>query len=441
MRRVGRILTVVGGAVAVLTLSKIHARYIASPPYDLTASARLAWGIGYAFFLAVAAYAAGLPDQARSVREAGVSGFASALAGAVGVSVIQLAIGDALLPRFVVFGTVLAMIPIQIAANALARRGQRRGESRDRVLLVSSNADHEHLVDDLRLAPERAASVVAALRVAEAEGTPGTAPLRDAQRATDATVVVLDRSALATDRIVAQAAELHEAGVRVRSLEAFYAEWLGKLPLSELERASLFFDIGEVHGSRYGRLKRLLDLLIGSVGALALVVVTPVVLVGNAIANRGSLLYRQQRVGKGGRAFTIVKFRSMTESHASEWTAPDDPRVTPFGGFLRRSHLDELPQVLNILRGDLAVVGPRPEQPRYVAELSDKLAFYDLRHLVRPGLTGWAQVKYGYAGDERDALEKLQYEFFYLRNQDLWFDARVIVRTVRSMVGGDGAGR
>jgi len=96
---------------------------------------------------------------------------------------------------------------------------------------------------------------------------------------------------------------------------------------------------------------------------------------------------------------------------------------------------------VNILRGDLAVVGPRPEQPQYVAELSEKLAFYDLRHLVRPGLTGWAQVKYGYAGDERDALEKLQYEFFYLRNQDLRFDARVIVRTVRSMVGGGGAGR
>ncbi|MEI2651494.1 MAG: sugar transferase [Microthrixaceae bacterium] len=166
------------------------------------------------------------------------------------------------------------------------------------------------------------------------------------------------------------------------------------------------------------------------------------VLVGNLVANRGPLLYRQVRVGKGGQQFTILKFRSMTPSAAgSDWTRADDPRVTPFGRFLRRAHLDELPQVVNILRGDLAVVGPRPEQPQYVAELSEKLAFYDLRHLVRPGLTGWAQVKYGYAGDETDALEKLQYEFFYLRNQDLRFDARVIVRTVRSMVGGGGAGR
>ncbi len=104
---------------------------------------------------------------------------------------------------------------------------------------------------------------------------------------------------------------------------------------------------------------------------------------------------------------------------ANEWTQANDPRVTPFGRFLRSTHLDELPQVVNIVRGDLSLVGPRPEQPRYVSELSDKLPFYDLRHLVRPGLTGWAQVKYGYAGDENDALEKLQYEFFYLRHQSL----------------------
>jgi lipopolysaccharide/colanic/teichoic acid biosynthesis glycosyltransferase len=125
----------------------------------------------------------------------------------------------------------------------------------------------------------------------------------------------------------------------------------------------------------------------------------------------------------------------------NEWTTEQDPRITPFGRWLRVSHLDELPQVVNILRGDLAVVGPRPEQPRYVDELSDKLPFYGMRHLVRPGLTGWAQVKYGYAGDERDALEKLQYEFFYLRRQSLTLDLRIVVRTVRSVLGGEGRGR
>jgi lipopolysaccharide/colanic/teichoic acid biosynthesis glycosyltransferase len=100
-----------------------------------------------------------------------------------------------------------------------------------------------------------------------------------------------------------------------------------------------------------------------------------------------------------------------------------------------------LPQAINVLRGELSVVGPRPEQPRYVAELAEKLPYYRLRHLVRPGLTGWAQVKYGYAGNDHDAREKLQYEFYYLRNQRLSFDLRILVRTIRSVLGGEGSGR
>ena len=122
------------------------------------------------------------------------------------------------------------------------------------------------------------------------------------------------------------------------------------------------------------------------------------------------------------------------DSAPSDWTADDDPRLTPFGSFLRRTHIDELPQMWNILRGELSVVGPRPEQPQYVEELSAKLPFYDLRHVVHPGLTGWSQVMYGYAGDESDALEKLQYDFFYLRHQGLALDLRTIGRTIRTVL-------
>jgi lipopolysaccharide/colanic/teichoic acid biosynthesis glycosyltransferase len=146
-------------------------------------------------------------------------------------------------------------------------------------------------------------------------------------------------------------------------------------------------------------------------------------------------------VGKGGREFEILKFRTMRaapEGAASTWTSEDDPRITPFGSWLRRSHVDELPQVVNILRGHLSVVGPRPEQPQYVEELEAKIPFYRLRHLVRPGLTGWAQVKYPYGASEGDALEKLQYEFFYLRHQSLVLDLRITGRTVRSVLGRGG---
>jgi lipopolysaccharide/colanic/teichoic acid biosynthesis glycosyltransferase len=313
-------------------------------------------------------------------------------------------------------------------------------------VLVATTAESERLAMDLRMEPERHAVLVGSITPEEAAGDGGVSkPLVEMVLASRATLIVIDRLAQADDQVISQAASLHEAGIRVRTLLQFYEEWLGKLPISELERASLFFDIGEVHRLRYGRVRRVIDVGLGLVGLLALAVVIPVVFLANLVANRGPLLYAQERVGKGGVHFNILKLRTMRPNApgapANEWTTKDDPRITPVGKILRTSHLDELPQVINILRGDLSVVGPRPEQPRYVAELSEKLAFYDLRHLVRPGLTGWAQVKYGYAGDESDALEKLPYEFFYLRHQDLGFDLRVIGRTVRSVVGGQGRGR
>ena len=128
----------------------------------------------------------------------------------------------------------------------------------------------------------------------------------------------------------------------------------------------------------------------------------------------------------------------MTAGDSTEWTSAQDTRITGFGKLLRRTHLDELPQVFNILRGELSIVGPRPEQIHYVEELQTKIPFYDDRHMVRPGLTGWAQVKMGYASSESDALEKLQYDLYYLRHQSIMFDVRIVGRTLREVVGGFG---
>jgi len=446
MRRAARLVSLVGGVVAVLALSKYHAAYVAEPAYDFTGGPRVWWAIPYMALIALATYAVGLPDQPRTVLRALWLSLLAGLGAALGVSVVQLVVGDALLPRFVVFGAVLVNAPIQVVANLMARDGRSREEGRDRVLLIADPTERERLIDDLRMELERAVTLSASMTRREAVPTPEQpTPLASRSAEVGATVVVLDRVAQADERVITQAASLHERGVRIRTLEGFYAEWLGKLPVSELERASLFFDISELHDNGFARFKRLMDLAIAVPGTLVLVLATPCVLLGNLIANRGSLLYRQVRVGRGGKEFTILKFRTMRADGGpvpvGNWTEKDDPRITPFGRFLRRTHLDELPQMVNILIGELSVVGPRPEQPRYVEELSDKLPFYNLRHLVRPGLTGWAQVKYGYAGDERDALEKLQYEFFYLEHQDTKFDLRIMLRTFRSMLGGVGSGR
>ncbi len=249
--------------------------------------------------------------------------------------------------------------------------------------------------------------------------------------------MVLSNAAQADDEVVSQAAELHFEGVRVRTLSGFYDEWLGKLPLSELERSALLFDIRELHGSLYGRIKRLADVVVALCVMPVLALAMPTVWLMNRFGNQGTLFFAQPRTGKNGRTFQILKFRTMRPSSApnAQWTQEDDPRITPAGKWLRRTHIDELPQLINILRGDLSLVGPRPEQPHYVEDLVEKIPFYAMRHAVRPGLTGWAQVKYAYGASDLDAMEKLQYEFFYLRHQTLALDARILVRTIRSVIG------
>ena len=438
MRRLARPLLLAGIAFSVLGLSKIHA---AGNQYDYTASSRFAWSLAYIALLCAASYGAGLPELPRSRRSAALTVAASTGAAALAISVLQLVVGSALLPRFVVFGAPVLLIPVAVVASGVARKGRALDGQRDRVVAIVGPEESANLSRELDALPERPAVLTWVLAPEEAVAEDAHRPLEDVVRATAATAVVLDRVALADESIVAQAAKLHESGVRVRTLSLFYDEWLGKLPVSELERIGLLFDIGELHRARYGRIKRILDTVGATAGAVALVLVIPAVWVGNKLGNRGPLLYRQARVGKGGREFEILKFRTMTAGSAgaeTKWTTEHDPRITPFGAWLRRSHVDELPQVINILRGDLSVVGPRPEQPRYVEELESKIPFYGLRHLVRPGLTGWAQVKYPYGASEGDAFEKLQYEFYYLRHQGLGLDLRITGRTLRSVLGRGG---
>lgn len=448
-RRLSLLATFAGPVLVVLGMSKVHAAWVADPPYDYTGSFRFAWSLAYVTILLVTTYGVGLPDLAKnwgaSLKLAAVASAVSAGA----VSLVQLVVGDALLPRFVVFGAALVLVLWHLVVSALVRKGFGREAERDRIVLVSGAREAGRLGAEMRSTPEKPWTLHRHLLPEEVAGSPVERRLIEAVTS-GGTVVVLDREALASAEVVSQASAVHEFGVRVRSLQEFYEEWMAKLPISELERSSLFFDIAEVHRLRYGRAKRLLDLVGGILGLVPYALSIPVVWTLNLFGNRGALFYRQERVGRNGKPFTILKFRTMVAddrpvavaaSEGSTWTAQDDPRITSVGRLLRNTHLDELPQVWNILRGDLALVGPRPEQPRYVRELSEVLPFYGMRHLVRPGLTGWAQVKYGYAGDESDALEKLQYEFFYLRHQSIRFDLEVMARTLRSVAGSEGKGR
>jgi len=163
----------------------------------------------------------------------------------------------------------------------------------------------------------------------------------------------------------------------------------------------------------------------------------PFVLVGNVIGNRGSLFYTQERVGQNGEVFRIIKFRTMVkhaEQNGAVFASTNDRRVTPFGKFLRKSRIDEIPQFINILLGHMAVIGPRPERPIFVDKIATVMPFYQTRHVIKPGLTGWAQVNYAYGDSIDDSLIKLQYDLYYIKHRSIFLDINIMVKTISTVL-------
>jgi len=156
------------------------------------------------------------------------------------------------------------------------------------------------------------------------------------------------------------------------------------------------------------------------------------------LTSRGPVFYHQERVGLNGRVFTVHKLRTMREDAEAAtgpvWSGPNDARVTPIGGFLRRARLDEIPQLWNVLLGEMSFVGPRPERPSFVQELTEKIPFYGQRHVVKPGVTGWAQVRYTYGASIEDAIEKLQYDLYYIKNMSFALDVVIVLDTIKTVV-------
>ncbi len=441
MRPVARPLYNIGVVALVLGAAALHGRFMAIERYNLLADIRLLWWLIFLLVLLPTSYALGLPETCTSRASAAIRSLSATAISFLAISAIQSIVTTPLLPRSST-GLVVAVLPIwTVLGLNLTRDAASRAASRDRVFLVAEREeDRQTLADDLAFGSEQPATIVGFMALDQLMSEcPQPVFLRTAEAA-ESSIVVLDSGSQSEPFVVEQAAQLHRDGVRIRTLSLFYEEWIGKLPHSELARVSLLFDIGELHRIRYVRAKRVFDISFAVLGVLALAPVATAIAILNPFFNRGPLLYRQDRVGKDGEVFSILKFRTMSASKAqpTNWTSPDDIRITPLGGLLRRSHLDELPQAINIFRGDLSLIGPRPEQPRYVDELSQKIAFYDVRHIVRPGLTGWAQVKQGYASDEADAFEKLQFDMYYLRRQGVALDLRIAWRTVRNVLSGGG---
>jgi sugar transferase (PEP-CTERM system associated) len=231
-------------------------------------------------------------------------------------------------------------------------------------------------------------------------------------------------------------------GVDVVDGHQMYEEESRRLSIDLLKPSALVFSTGFRRRALAMVFKRLTDLVISGVGLIALALFFAIIGILIKLDSPGPVFYRQMRVGLRGRPFIIWKFRSMrqdAESQGPRWATLEDPRVSRIGRWLRKWRIDELPQLINVFMGDMSLVGPRPERPVFVQELRNTIPYYDLRHTVRPGLTGWAQIRFRYGASSEDAHVKLQYDLYYVKNFSLAFDMRILMETIRVVAQGLGA--
>ncbi len=268
-------------------------------------------------------------------------------------------------------------------------------------------------------------------------GLPADLPNIVSERKVDRIVVELQdrRGRLPSDELL----RFKTKGIGIEDATSFYERVTGKIAIENLKPSWLIFNTGFCVSKRQLVQKQIAEFIMSLV---LLAVLSPVILLAMILIkldSRGPIFLRQERVGQDGRRFTLWKFRSMREDAESAtgpvWaTGKNDERITRVGKILRRTRLDEVPQLFSVLRGEMSLVGPRPERPAFVKDLSTNIPFYQLRHCVKPGVTGWAQINYGYANTVENTIEKLQYDLFYIKNMSLQLDSLIVLETVKTVL-------
>lgn len=234
--------------------------------------------------------------------------------------------------------------------------------------------------------------------------------------------------------------QLMEQGISVKDYLHAYEHLAYKIPVDLIEDDFYrYFPFNRSNNNKlYLFAVRLGEILFSLVGLFfSTFLLLPIILIGNLIGNRGSLFYTQDRVGKHGKEFRIIKFRTMVkdaEKDGAVFAQKNDMRITPFGKFLRKSRIDELPQLINVLKGEMAVIGPRPERAYFVEKITQAMPFYPARHAIKPGLTGWAQVNYRYGDSIDDSVEKLKFDLFYIKHRSILLDANIVVKTIGTVL-------
>ena len=242
-----------------------------------------------------------------------------------------------------------------------------------------------------------------------------------------------------TPGLYQQLLHLLESGTIIREYTQVYESKTQRIPVHYMSRDfySFFPFSRSNHNKLYLSIVRFFEIIISLFGLILGFCLFPIILVGNAIGNQGRLFYSQERVGKDGVVFEILKFRTMVknaETKGAVFTVINDSRVTAFGKFMRKTRLDEFPQFINVLKGEMAVIGPRPERPFFVKEIAEIMPFYETRHIIKPGLTGWAQVNYSYGETIDDSLIKLQYDLYYIKHRSIYLDLNIAFKTITTVL-------
>jgi sugar transferase (PEP-CTERM system associated) len=260
------------------------------------------------------------------------------------------------------------------------------------------------------------------------------------RRAVDRVIVALSdrRSVMPVNELL----DVRLRGIKVDDGTSILEKVTGKIEVDELHPSWMIFGDGFHLAQRHWFLRRIVSTLLALALSIFTLPLIPIVALLIKLTSRGPILYRQKRVGLRGQTFDCFKFRTMRSDAEADcgptWASDEDPRITRVGRFLRRSRLDEIPQIWNVLRGDMAFVGPRPERPEFVTKLSAEIPYYSVRHAVRPGITGWAQINYGYGSSVEEAKEKLRFDLYYIRNISMMLDLLIVFYTIRVVMIGRG---
>jgi sugar transferase (PEP-CTERM system associated) len=372
----------------------------------------------------------------------------SRLCRALGVSALVLAITYLMFPEMIVGGnlasyalllTLLAVLTLRVVVYALAKRAP----FTERVLILGGGRFASDLAQQIEIRPDLALRVVGFLTPAAG---PVTAPrlgdygdVGDIVRRLRPDRIVVAMPDRRGNLPVSDLLSCRIRGIRVEEGTRVFEDLTGRLAVESLSPSTLVFGDGFRVSRRQRFLKRVMSV---AVALVALIVAAPAMAVIAAaikLESRGPVFFIQERVGLGGRRFSLIKFRTMREADwagDSTWGRDNASRVTRLGAVLRRYRLDELPQCLNILKGDMSLVGPRPEMASNVATFSAVIPFYDFRHEVSPGLTGWAQIKAGYAMSTEEVTQKLCYDLYYIKHMSVLFDLQILVDTVKFVLSG-----